>query len=203
MKKRPKAQPATQDDPKQRQKEKLRERLLVVCLVAWLIYNWIRPNYIGTDIRYLVFVMLIPILAGIWILGFRPASILKIWNNPETFGHELQGIAIHICLYLAASFFSFGLLAKIVWDTANRLIVQDKQVVVIQCPITEFGAHGKSRRTKHVEFLHEGYSEQLDISTDTMLLYEDKNPTNYNILLETKEGLWNHYIVLGYSIHQK
>ncbi|MCC6727268.1 MAG: hypothetical protein IT258_22375 [Saprospiraceae bacterium] len=203
MKKRPKVQPITQDDPKQQQKEKLRERLLVACIVAWLIYNCTRPNYIGTDIRYLVFVMLIPILGGILVLGLRKSTISKIWNNPNTFSHELQGIGISLFLYLFASFFSFGLLAKIVWDTANRLIVQDKQVVVIQCPITKFGAHGKSRRTKHVNFEFNGHSEQINISSDTMLLYEDKIPTNYNILLETKEGLWNHYLVLGYSIHQK
>lgn len=138
-----------------------------------------------------------------WILGFRPASISKIWNNAENLGDELKPIVVHILLYLVASFFSFGLLGKIVWDTTNRIIVKDKQMEIKQCPIIEFGAHGKSRSTKHVEFEFNNISEQINISSDTMLLYEDKNPTNYNILLETKEGLWNHYLVLGYSIQHK
>ena len=203
MKKRPKGRPITQVDRKQQQKEKLRFRLFVASILAYIVYGVTRPDIIGSDIRYAVFIVLMPLLAGMWILGFRPATISKTWNSREIFRYKLQAILADFSLYLVASFFSFGLLGQVVWDAANRIMVKNIQSVVIQCPITEFGSHGKRRTIKHIGFLFNSHYEQLNISDDLMKAYEDKNPADYNIILETKEGLWNHFVVLDISVQQK
>lgn len=203
MKKRPKAPAITQSKRDSGRKEKIKYRLFIASIVMFLLYNPTRPDIIGHDLRHTFFFVLMPILGGMWILGFRQAAIVKTWKSKEDFGYKIIATIFDTIVYLLFSFLSFGLLGQIVWDTANRTVIKNEQTETIFCPIDEFGSHGKHGRHAHVGFLFNGHYEQLNIDDETKRIYRNADADGYNVQLVTKKGLWNHRVVLSYLISEK
>ena len=187
---------------KEKKLDKFHYRILVGLMIFGTVYYlFLEPTTIGHDIRYTIYIVLLPTLLGLLILTVYRRKFLinkfstnkgfRIWMF-MTFFYGLQGLLF--------SYLSFGQITKISWDILNERTAKQQAEEIIDCKITKF------RTMKHIDkidFLFKDRHNKLDVSHKTLKDYLDKNPNDYYLEIKARKGLWNYYLVNSWDIKSK
>jgi len=178
--------------------------IIVILSILIIFYHTIKPKVIGHDLRYSLFILIIPTILGLLILGYYRRNFLKLELSVK---NKAITIILRALFYLFQgllfSFLIFGQLANISWNFVNRKFSEKQSIEVINCEITRFWkSSGKSGGNK-VEFLFNNKNERIYIDNKTMNTYKNEDPNNYELQVYVREGIWNHYIVDDWIIMRK
>lgn len=173
--------------------------ILVIC--AFVAYNSIfNPKYIGSDIRYGLFIVTIPVIVGTVAFGFYRRNALKTyWGSMKSLRVKTFSLCFLLIQGALASFFSFGFIAKVAWDFANAMSVKSSETETLKCNVTRFW----SKKNCSVDFKLFGEHEQFSTSYQFIKEYENENPDRFYLDIKAKKGIWGYYLVDDWTIRAK
>ena len=104
-------------------------------MIFGIVYHFfIEPTTIGNDSRYLNYILGLPIIIGILLLGiyrrhfllgrFRSNKNIALWSFMSIF-YLLQGVLF--------SYLCFGQIARMDWDLANVIIAKNNISETLHC----------------------------------------------------------------------
>lgn len=186
---------------KEKKLEEIHYRIIIVLAIIAVGYHFlIQPKTIGHDLRNTIFVFLIPTIFGMIILGiYRRQFLIDNFLNNKGFGERTFMIFFFLLQGIIFSYLSFGQLAQIGWDTINYREAQRNPQEIIVCDVERFW----SKRNSKIDFKLNDRPENFKVEYSVIKQYEDKKPNNYKLEIKVHKGIWNHYLVDGYTISKK
>jgi hypothetical protein len=184
---------------RERKVKRLEYRIVIGFMIAYVSYfMFFEPFFVGNDKRYFFYICLLPTLIGLILLAYyRRQSILNNIKNSESYKIKIFVIVFYLFQGVLISYFSFGLVSKIIWDLVNYQTAKQNFVVVYDCKVTRFV---RSRHSNKIHFMFKGKDESVSVDYATIKEYIDKNPNRYKIKITTREGAWNYYYVEDWDI---
>ena len=177
-------------------------RIVIGLLIFGCIYYYfIQPKTIGHDIRYNIYIFLMPTLAGIFTLGmYRRNFLINKFIKLNGFALRAFMVFIFFIQGIIFSYLIFGQIANIGWNIINQNVAKDNPVEVINCEITNFFTGKNSNNGIYYTF--HGRSEKIKTNFQTIKFYLDKNPDNYKLEIKIQKGIWNHYLLKEWTIRE-
>lgn len=172
------------------------------CILLFIAFHYYKPLTIGNDIKYNIFIVILPILAGLSIFYFYRHQILdaKAVASVKNIWHKLAYAVAFTVVIALLSFMSLGLIANIIFDISNYYSAKNNREQEVIIPIDEFHK-GKGRRASHkIYFTFEDNKESIAVSRNSIDRYIAESNTHKRIKLNLRKGLWNHYIVENWDV---
>ena len=194
---------------KQKKLEEIRYRYLIATMVIGLFYYmFIESQYIGGDIRYDFFIFWIPVLIGlILIIKFNFLSVQ--WNEIFPTLRKEKNVFLKI-IYLPILFLKhfiisvifFWIPSSIVWDCVNK--IESNNSPIESHVLTVYDFHSSSGRTgsNKIRFKFRDKTESIKTSYKDIEPFLEKNPDNFQVIIEVKKGIWNYYILESWEIKE-
>ena len=180
--------------------KKLYYILVIVAIVGYVYTYFISPKTIGLDYRYTLVVNLMPILIGVIILAYlRRSFLISNFLESKKIGIRIFMVCWFTVQGILFSFFSFGLVAKMIWDYTNFLTTKNKVTFTIDCPVDRFWCGKKCK----IEFYYKKNYEYIEVSKSTLNFINDIKEEDYYLKLKGKSGCWNCFIVEEWSVEEK
>ncbi len=194
---------------KQKKYEEIRYRYLIASMVIGLLYYmFIESQYIGGDKRYDFFIFWIPVLIGlILIIKFNFLSVQ--WNeifptlrNEKNVFLKIIYIPILFLKHFIISVIFFWIPSNIVWDCVNK--IESYKSPIETYVLTVYDFHSSSGRTgsNKIRFKFKDETESIKTSYKDIEHYLKKNPEDFQVIIEVKKGIWNHYILESWEIKE-
>lgn len=197
----------TNSQDKKEEKGNLLYKFLIISIITFVLYSiFIESSYIGKDYRYNIFVFWTPTLIGSFIVirfNFLGIDLKKIYSKLKKEKKIHIKIICILLVNLALFMFSiimFWIPSNIIWDVLNKIESQKNNMEVLSVRVEKFT---KSRHSNKIYFKFKNRTESIKVSSKTINLYIDKNPSNYIIEIGVKKGIWNHYIIDNWNIELK
>jgi hypothetical protein len=185
--------------------EKKHYRIIIGLMILSVIcYGFLEPKIagqiIGYDKRYTLFILWGPVISGIIILGvYRRQFLIHKFSTNRGFVLWTFMIFFYLLEGVFVSCLSLGQVARISWVVANKMAEKKNQTELIKCEVTKFW----TKRKPFIEFKFQGRYENIKVSYEAIKGYQDENPDQYSIEIETKKGVWNYYIMNSWMIKEK
>ncbi|SEP58211.1 hypothetical protein [Flavobacterium urocaniciphilum] len=202
-----KHKPKTSGINKTRQKKRqafLNKYFMTAVGLFLLYYIFIESHYIGTDIRYEVFVFWIPVLTGIFV-SIKFNFFQVDWNDiisdlkkEKNYFYKIITIPTLVLMYFIFGVIMFWMPSNIIWDIANKIEASNNKIEVFQFTVKEFCKTSKG--PDMILFYFKNNLESIHVDSQSIKPYLDKNPKNYKVEIDVKKGLWNHYILESWDI---
>lgn len=182
----------------EKKRDKKEYRIMIGLMVVGVVYYaLIEPRTIGYDPRYTMYIVALPTVIGMVILGlYRRHFLMRQFSENKgfiqgtfmTFWYLLQGIIF--------SYLSFGQLTKMSWDYLNSQAAKQNTEQIVTCEITRFWAG----RRPGIDFLFNGRHESINVDGATISAYENKNVNDYRLTIHATKGLWNYYVLTEWKV---
>ena len=162
-----------------------------------LHHTFLEAETIGHDTRYDLYVICVPVIIGMIALGYcRRDFLITGFIASKGFGIRLFMAGFYLLEGIVISFCSFGFLASVIWNYANKTIAGQNPKEVITCKVDKF----LITRHDRIEFKFQGRYEAIYTDYQSIKDYKKVHPNNYQIEITAQKGLWNHYIVKDWTI---
>ncbi|QEC79961.1 hypothetical protein [Mucilaginibacter ginsenosidivorax] len=178
--------------------DNLHYRIVTALMIVFVLYDiFIKPKTIGHDCRYSLFVLALPTLTGVIVLGiYRRAFLLDAYRGGKGFLSKLFVVGFYLVQGLLFSYLSFGFVADVAWDYLNKQKAANNPTEKIYCKVTQFWTGKKPK----VYFEFENNIEALDIGYSNPYRYDKVKPSDYKIEITLSKGLWGYYIVKSWDV---
>lgn len=177
--------------------------LIIIVFAVLGIFNhyFIEPEIIGKDYKYWTYVILLPTILGVFILGiYRKQFLINKFSINKGFVLRIFIVFFYLIQGIFFSFLSFGQVANISWNYYNNEITKQNPKEIINCQIIKFW---KSKRRTKIFFKFNDKTEKILINRSTIREFENKNVNKYYLKIYVTKGLWNCYKVNDWDIVQK
>lgn len=175
--------------------------ILIGLILVYVIYrSYFKIDTIGHDYRYSLFVLLIPTISGIIILGYLKREFLTDKLN-ESKGVLQKGFLILLFLLqgFIFSYFSIGFVADAIWNHLNKKTADMSSAEIVSCELTGIYS-GTSKSSPKVNFEFHGKPEHLTIDHKTYGQYFTFTLKDLKIHLIIRKGIWDFYIIDNWEI---
>ena len=185
---------------KEKRLDKVHYSIIIVLMIFALYqYFFLQENTIGgLDDMYLRYILLIPVISGMFILSiYRFKYVKNVLMIKEDIISKLIGVGFLILQGALISYICFGVTAHSLWNYINKNKTQENLTEKFDCNILEF-RDGKKKDIIWFDF--KGEKEQISVSYSFIKKYLNKDVNDYKISLELKKGIWDNYIIVNFSI---
>lgn len=158
------------------------------------------PVILGLDYRYYLLVCWLPFGAGVLtfaLIKFRHVRKLYLYDNSIPRKNRPALVGLYLFMSAVFSFFTFNLIADIVWIEKNKAIANERQTELKECSIERFS---KSRRRYNVKFHFNNKIESVRIEREEFYKFKDKNISDFRLLLKVRKSFENYYITDDWMI---
>jgi len=176
-------------------------KVLIVLVIISLIYRaFFKAHTVGHDYRYTLFVVSLPILIGVVLLGYYRRDFLKkrIFESNKLLIKSIL-ILFYLIQGLLFSYISIGVASEATWNYFNKKTAKENFTETFQCKITGFLTQTGSMNPGFY-FLFQGKNEAIRSDYNTMKNYLKKNPDNYEVIIQARKGIWNYYVIYDWTI---
>lgn len=186
--------------------EKKANRLHYAIILAFMflgaVYHFfIAPVIIGHDSRYSLCIFWLPVVCGILVLGvYRKQFLIYRYSADKALVYRAFVVGFYLLQGFIFSYLSFGLIARVAWDTYNYRVASENPVEEIERDVSEFWT---GRGPSKVYFDFNGRSESLNSGYRKLSTYQKGNPANYVIRIRAQKGVWGYYVVKGWHLEKK
>lgn len=157
---------------------------------------------IGSDIRYNLIILFLPLAIGTSIIVFHHKNIIHT-HKISALKQTWKKITTYIILLFCAVLFSFitlGIIAMMAFEVINHMAASNTKPEVVVLPVTKFYEdHGK-RPTHKIYFIFREEKEAVPLSREDIRYYQSLASTHKHIRLIIREGIWNYYIVDDWKV---
>lgn len=172
--------------------------ILLILLVLNVIYNlFFKPAYIGHNIKYTLFITVLPVVLGLLALFYYRKQYLTNWFIKEnnkivlTYGmcfFSIQGILV--------SYLSLGLISRITFDSISKHEAYQHISETISCPIDKI----HTSRSPSIYFRYNGRIECISVNYKEIEQYANTSAASYQIQISARKGIWDQYILEKWAI---
>jgi hypothetical protein len=190
-----------------KKRAKIEEKIFIGILVLGVIYYlFFEDLSFGEDYRYTLYVFWLPTILG-FVFSVKYSFIAEYWRSLliDLKKEKYFLMKIFYPLFLVAMTFMYSVImfwmpSNIIWDSINKIESITNEVEVYNLPVEKFyKGRGRSYRDK-ICFRFKNQSESIQVSSEFIKPYLDKNPKNYRIKLKVRKGIWNYYVYEDFDI---
>lgn len=186
---------------KEKKLEKKHYFLLIGLIIFGIIYHSIiEPQTFGYDKRYLIYIVLLPTILGVIILGFyRRQFLLNIFSTKKGVALWVATTLIYLLQAIVFSYLSFGQITKMSWDYINYQTSNKSTEEIFKCQINRF-YNGKR---PSIDFKLNENTESINVDSETMNKFKNKKEEDYYIKITARKGIWNYYILKEWCVEKE
>jgi len=187
---------------KEKKLEKIHYRILIGLMVFGIVYYlFLEPKTIGHDIRYTIYIFLLPTILGLLILAvYRRQFLINKFSTNKGFTLWTFMTIFYLLQGLLFSYLSFGQVAKISWDILNSQTAKQNTEEVFDCQVSRFWT---GKHSNNIDFLFKDRHNKFDVQYKTIKDYLNTNPDDYYLKITARKGLWDYYLVERWDIKNK
>jgi len=177
-------------------------RIVISLMIFWLLhYLFFNKPTIGGNGNYVIYIFFLPMIVGLIIIGlYQRKFIIKELTIKEDWISKLINLTLNLIVGFFVSYLSFGSIAHYIWNQINIRESNNNIMEYYECEIESFHIpKGTSSRNK-IWFYFKGRMESINVSYKSINRYENKNPKDFKLILNVKEGIWDNYIIDSYKI---
>ena len=204
-----KYRPKTVINSRQKKQEDIKNKYLITTIVIGLIhYYFIESIYIGRDNRYYLFVFWIPVLVGlVLIIKFNILSIdwndiLPTIKNEKNIFIKIIYIPLLFSMHFILSVIIFWIPSNIIWDSINKIESNKNQIETHTLKVNGFHHHSGRGGSNRIRFNFKGEKESIKTSYQDIKPYLEKNPDDFQVIIEVKKGIWSYYVLQSWDIKE-
>ena len=171
-------------------------------MIFGAIYHFFtKPTIIGLDLRYTIYIFLLPMIIGMLSLGIYRRDFLA---DRFKGGQSIVFLSLMSVFYLLQglifSYLCFGQIAGMGWDLANALTAKNNIREPLHCEPNKIWT---TNRSGYISFTFHDKSETF--ATDDQYAKDcvGKNLKDYTIAIEARRGIWNCYLVDSWEMRKK
>ncbi|PZR23428.1 MAG: hypothetical protein DI539_03125 [Flavobacterium psychrophilum] len=187
---------------KQVRKDKAIYAAFIACMILCVVVGVYKPLSIGTNIIYIFFVLILPILTGIGLIIYYRKKLIDT-NAVAAVTNVWKKAGYGIILLLIVSLFSFitiGTFASLTFEVANYYTAKESKQRTVTLPVDEFHKGKGSKASYSIRFRFEDKKESIRVSRNFIEKCIEQSATKHRISLKLRKGLWNHYLVDDWNI---
>ena len=194
---------------KQKKREEFQYKYLMATIAIGVIYHFFFESYsIGSDTRYDVFVFWLPVIIGlILIVSFNVLSI--DWNDilptikkERNIFYKIIYFPFLVLMHFMLSIIIFWIPADIIWDNFNRMESNKNQTETYITKADKFQRSTGRSGSNKIYFSFKGKSESIRTSFKDIKPFLEKNPNDYEVIVDLKKGIWNYYVLQSWDIKE-
>ncbi|MBW1299043.1 hypothetical protein [Aquimarina litoralis] len=187
-------------DIDQKTDKKHQNILIFFAVLAVCKYYFFDKILIGTDWKYNIFILYLPIiLALIGLTIYRKDKILFVLRNNDPFYHKLLYFGSILMTGVITSFLVAYTISDFIFRIVNRYESENNEVKVVYVDIESYN-RSKGRRSKNkIWFWYNNEYESFKTNKETIDLLENI-PNNYLLQIDLKEGIWNHSTLVDWKM---
>lgn len=171
-------------------------RILVGLIIYSAIYYYfLKPLTIGYSYNYNIFIVWLPLAAGLVTIFLLRIKFLKRFFRISTSWTERILSAVFLLIMgLMFSYLSFNITAQAVWNLISKEVSKKHALQTFTLPIENIYP-GTSRSSGTIGFRYKGHYESFKISSSYYSKIRNYNLANYALQINCREGLWGIYHV--------
>lgn len=178
--------------------------LFIVLLVLNGGYDLIfEAKTIGSDPRYLFYIVLLPTFLGIVLLAYYKRALIRALPAKKSVFLQLYYLLSYTVKALVISYISLGFLAKVTWNEFNKNHASTQKSEFFICDISQFKDYDQSRNAPKIRFHFQHEKESVDTDEHFIANYLNEDPKHYYLEVKAKKGLWNYYILEDWTVIAK
>lgn len=175
-----------------------------IIITAVIYYIFFESLSFGGDYRYDLFVFWLPTILGCFVT-IKYSFVAEYWSSllVDIIKEKLFLLKIFYPLFLVIMTFMYSVVmfwmpSNIIWDIFNKIEAQSNRIEIFQYPIEKFN---RGKRESIGFYFNESW-ETIPVYYEVVKPYLGKNPHNYNIKIEVRKGLLNHYFLESWEIKE-
>ncbi|MFM7021672.1 MAG: hypothetical protein ACKOXB_01735 [Flavobacteriales bacterium] len=190
-------------------KEKKRDTIMyyifIVLGIAFVLYGYgFKPEIIGHDWRYSIFIFILPVLIGMFLLLFIRKEFLRVKiGAKKTIKGKFFLSIWYIIQGFLASLFSMYFIFQFSFDYLNQRKSQVSVPEYFKCKVEKFvlkHRDGIDLQSASVQFRFQDNAESFRSSRSVIEKLDYEHSENYILELKVSKGLWNYYMVNEWKI---
>lgn len=178
--------------------------IIALGLIFILYHMLVEPITIGQDVRYKIYIFLLPVIIGMLALGlYRREFLLNRISAEKSVSFRIVRAGFYLLQGFLFSYLILGQTVAMTWDYLNYQEAKTQPMEQFYCELNEIVKGGQRRSNPNIRFKWEGKYEQINTSYASIKDYLDKDPEAYRIQLRVRKGIWNYYLLEGWSLQEK
>ena len=194
---------------KQKKKDEILYKYFITAIVIFSLYHlFIESHYLGSDCKYDLYVFWIPTLLGFFIaLKFNLFQIdwkccISDLKKEKNFFYKFFTIPFLILAHFVFALIMFWMPSNIIWDAINKIESNNNQIETYVLKVNEFHRSSGKGSANRIRFVFNEKNESIKTSFKDIEPFLEKNPDNFQIIIEVKKGIWNYYILESWKIKE-
>ena len=177
----------------------------IVTFLKYLLFN---EKLIGNDIRYDIFIFLLPIILGLIILGvYQRKYLIYVFKDNDSIINKIKYFGFVLLIGSMFSFLSFHIATDFFFKIINKNEIEKAESKIVNFEIDSFNEKkgGKTQLLtggNKIWYEYEGNKESFKVDKEIIELLK-KDLKNYLIEIELKKGIWNHFIIIDWNIKKR
>lgn len=186
---------------KQERQSKVVYAVVIACIVLFMAVYWLKPLGLGSDIRYDIFVVALPVVIGIGLfISYRKKLLDMEVVAAETMWNKIWMSTVLLTIIGLFSYLTLGFFTSLTFEVINYNLAEDSKQQIVLLPIDEFHEGHGSKATHSIRFHFNGEKENMRVSRNFIKQCIEKSAAKHRIKLKLRKGLWNHYLVDEWDI---
>lgn len=171
-------------------------RILVGLIIYSAIYYYLlKPQTIGHSRNYNIFIVWIPLAAGlVTIILLRINFLKRFFRTCKSWTDRVFSAIFLLIIGLLFSYLSFNITTQAVWNFISKETSKKHALQTITLPIEKI-SFGTRRSSCTIGFRFNGHYENFKISNSYYREIKNFNPATYELRIYCREGLWGIYYV--------
>lgn len=186
---------------KEKKLQQIHYTLLLVAMISFIVnYMFFRNTTVGHDVRYTIYVFLIPLIIGILFFGiYRREFLIKTYLSFKETYAKIYMIVFYLLQGVFVSYLSFGQIAWITWNYLNKKESEKNKTEIISCDVTGFYL----KKNPDVSFEFNNRTEVFSVDSEMNHENYNRNPKDYQLEITVQKGIWNYYMVKHWELKNK
>lgn len=183
-------------------KDKVKEWLiygaiLAVCTV-FLVLKGKYGNIVGYDIKYTIFIVVLPIVAGVAAGAYLLYRQRNAERKPKKKLNVFFVSLFALVLSGGAGYITLGAIAYTVFNFVNYKVAESNALKVVTLPSYKLYEKREGTGKRHnspnlMIFTFRGHKERIEFSDKDFKELIGKSHIRHRLELELREGIWNYY----------
>lgn len=171
--------------------------------IAICIESSLCEKLIGTDDRYLIYIITIPTIAIFLVLVLISKSFFYDFFEEQMgiFSRLIYSVII-LCggLILSACITVFTV--DIAWNVWMQKTAENSKLETFHCDIGRFWK-GARKSSPSFEYYFQNSYEEIKVKYETIEPYLDKNPDDYELIVTVRKTAWDYYILENWWVEKR
>lgn len=170
-------------------------------VLAFVYPSMLQPTTLGHDWRYYLLVVFVPTLLGfVYLFSVYGRGALADVRRVGSRAGRAYMLVFYFGVGVVLSYISAGLLATIVFHSANSMVASTQPATWTACPIEHVGT---SRNNYSLSFQFDQRSEQITLEREVAIRLRDEGAQGFQLMLSVRPAWLGTHVVEQWNLQPK